>query len=315
MIHLMGLKKWMATNKKTLLGHCFPHTVVLLIAAAIPTDLKALDALAPKDAGAALLTMWQVQASFTGVAFAVLALIFQFAEAPDGMPRSMRDVLYERTRLIPILIFSGTATLIIGAISIWRPTDGAVAVAFFLELVPSVAAIVYAYKQSADIFRSPDLARALATKRLESTLIESLRQIARFDEANKRLAEVLPQDQDWPAMIRNAQGDTRVHYLVRADRDRWIEHIDPTAVDRLFRTFQTLIAPMAQSLPAETLGPTEEDNGFRGAAILSVQRGVGSTIREGISLFRLSVRGHEPSADAIRQLEIGLEGSVTWHED
>jgi hypothetical protein len=135
--------------------------------------------------------MWQVHTTFAAVAFAGLALVFQLSVDPPMSPRSVREVLYERTMFRLLVEFSALGSMFLGIASIWLVSDATVAIGFTGAFAPTIVLIALSYYRAAALFVNPSLALKTAEESLEVKLKKSMRSLTVLQVANAELARMV----------------------------------------------------------------------------------------------------------------------------
>jgi hypothetical protein len=264
---------------------------------------------APPDPAGALATMWQVHTTFAAVAFAGLALVFQLSVDPPMSPRSVREILYERTMFRLLVEFSGLGSVFLGVAALWFVSDSAVAIGFVGAFAPTIILIAVSYYRAADLFVNPSLALRLAEEGLVVRLMNSMRAMRVLQIANAELARLISQQSPLLQLGQlPAQQGQFIPLLIFPDRRR-IADINFAWLYRIAAEIASMAASDVATIEEQPDEPTVEE------AIpqpnLSVDYLIDDIVEAGSPVFRLS--GVDKLDELVRRrVEIRLAECLRW---
>jgi hypothetical protein len=172
-----------------------------------------LPMLAPKDPQSVLGLAWQVHAGITAIAFAGLALLFQFSTQSLIAGHTIRGALFTRTYFRPILAYCLAVDIELALVTAWFSTPSALVIQMFFVFVGSLLLIAFAYWRVLRVFIQPELTEGAGQVALLDLLRQSADSNKALTTANGRLAEVVPLSWSSPD-----SRSTDVQRLVRSSR-------------------------------------------------------------------------------------------------
>jgi hypothetical protein len=164
--------------------------------AGVVTFLPMVTILDVADPSAVIATAWQVLASFASIAFAGLAVLMQLTSEPVVTSRSVRQVLFQESQFRPVLAFSITAAVQVGAATLFlnQPESAVVEVAV---VALAILWVGWSYARVGKVYANPGEALRLGEEALVRDLRASMREAHARTAAEVRLHAVVPREWRW----------------------------------------------------------------------------------------------------------------------
>jgi hypothetical protein len=169
--------------------------------------------LAPKDPQSVLGLAWQVHAGITAIAFAGLALFFQFSTQSLIAGHTIRGALFTRTYFLPILVYCLAVDIELALVTAWFATPTALVIQMFFVILASLLLIAFAYWRVLRVFIQPGVNEGVGQAALLDLLRQSTDSNKALTRAKARLADVVPLSWSNPDL-----SSKDVHGLVRSSR-------------------------------------------------------------------------------------------------
>jgi hypothetical protein len=264
---------------------------------------------APPDPASALATMWQVHTTFAAVAFAGLALVFQLSVDPPMAPRSVREILYERTMFRLLVEFSALGSIFLGIAAFWLVSDATVAVGFLGAFAPTIALIAISYYRAAGLFVNPSLALRLAEERLAVKLMRSIRSLTVLRVTNQDLTRLILRKSPLLQLGRlSAQPSQSIPMLSFLDRRR-LADINFARLSDAASEIASVVASDVATLEGRPHEPAIEQT--IPEPNLTLDYFVDDIVEAGSPIFRLS--GVEKLDEGVRRrIEMRLSECLRW---
>lgn len=244
---------------------------------------------------------WQIVATFASIAFAGLTVLMQVFSEPVVTSRSARQVIFEETRFRPVLAFSITASIQVGAAALFLDrTESAIVEVAVVAL--TVLGIGHSYARVGSVLSKPREALRLGQVALERDLMASLRDAHSRSVAEERLHALVPQHWLWPQ-----QGSTdAVPVLVASTTDVLVD-IDFDLLTDIVK----MIADNDSTAPVASDAPIRPGEGtVANAPRLRISTSLGSSVDAGRAVFVLT--NPRSFSGNLSRLGERLAGAVRW---
>ena len=253
------------------------------------------------DPSAAIATAWQILAGFASIALAGLAVLMQLTSEPVVTSRGVRQVLFQESQFLPVLAFSITGAIQVGAATLFldQPESAAIEVAI---VALTIFWIGWSYARVGRVYANPGEALRLGQLALRRDLMASMREAHARAVAESQLNDLVPRDWRWS---KTATFDGTV--VVTAPRSGNLKDIDIELLEDIVRdiaeedasAFTASYAPSGPVAPSTAIAPE-----------LRITASIGSSIEAGQEIFIL--KNSDTFTGDLPQLRIRLEKTLRW---
>jgi len=147
--------------------------------------------LSPVGGSEHLGVLWQVQAGMVTIALPFLFVLMPLIRNEELAVTRSADLLMAHTLINPVLVFSLSGVLWVGAGALWLEHDSVMWIALFLVLLPTTLGVAFAYLRAARVIADPAYVRAASKRLLLARLDDSLIEQGAVEFANGRFVNAL----------------------------------------------------------------------------------------------------------------------------
>ncbi|WP_460749040.1 hypothetical protein [Myceligenerans cantabricum] len=299
--HAMALRN--SWNLHPFTWSSFVQASVFLVAWAsgVITLFPSIPAVSIEDPSAAIVASWQVLAGFASIAFAGLAVLMQLTSEPVVTSRGVRQVLFEESQFRPVLAFSITGAIQVGAAALFL-TQPESAVVEFAIVALTILWIGRSYARVGRVYASPGEALRLGEEALLRDLRASMREAHARAVAETRLHAIVQRDWHWSS---TATLDGKV--VVTADRSGTLADVDIDLLADIVRDIagEDASAFTASDAPSGPGVPSTES-----APELRIMFAIGSLAEAGQEIFLL--KNLDSFTGDLSKLQTRLENTIRW---
>lgn len=253
------------------------------------------------DPSAAIATAWQVLAGFASIAFAGLAVLMQLTSEPVVTSRSVRQVLFQESQFRPVLAFSITGALQVGAATLFL-TEPESAVIEVTIVALTILWIGWSYARVGRVYANPGEALRLGEEALLRDLRASMREDHARAAAETQLHAVVPRDWSWSstATLDGAVVVTADHSgnLMDVDIDL-LKDVVKDVADEDASAFTASAAPSGPGVPSTADAPE-----------LRITASIGSSVKAGQEIFIL--KNPDSFTGDFPRLQSRLKKTLRW---
>lgn len=248
-------------------------------------------------------TAWQVLAGFAAIAFAGLAVLMQLTSEPVVTSRGVRQVLFQVSQFRPVLAFSITGAIQVGAATLFldQPESAIVEVTV---VALTVLWIGRSYARVGRVYANPGEARRLGEEALLRDLKASMRKAHARSAAEDRLHAIVPREWRWTGTAA-VDGTT----LVAVDRAGTLVDVD---IDLLRDITNDIADEDASALTASEATNTPDEPSTGSPPELRIMTSIGSTAEAGQEIYIL--KNPESYTGNLDKLRRRLTTTLRWEE-
>ena len=231
-----------------------------------------------EDPSSVIATAWQVLAGFASIAFAGLAVLMQLTSEPVVTSRGVRQVLFKESQFRPVLAFSITGAIQVGAGALLLGESEAAVIEVVVVAV-TILLIGWSYARVGAVYSDPGEALRLGEAALQRDLVSSMREARSRAVAESRLHKVVPRE--W-RLFSISPLDGIV--LLRADRSAALSDVDIDLINDVVNEIADGDSSALEASDAST-GPAEPATAD--SPELRIATSLGSTVEAGSEVFVL----------------------------